>query len=494
MCPSDPGQLLHVVAWQQLTNHVGTPDYFHSCSENPIVSVPNNFWGYEPAATGDAYVGLLLYFPQIDNYREYLEVQLTEPLRPDVVYEVSYRYSLAEDSEYGSDDLGMYFADSSNSISTGYSALNLEPHISAPVMLTETDGWTQMTFCYKARGGERYMSVGNFLNDAATTTTFLGSTSSTKSMCYVYLDDVSVTPLFTFNLGNDTTLCTGETLELYAHMPGASYRWQDLTQDSVLMVQQPGIYWVDVTMPCGEFSDTVVVDYAPVPSLSWDADTLHCSEELLILNATNPQATYLWQDGSAYSSFVASQSGLYWVEVATGCAAVRDSIAVLVDRPPQVNLGPDTVLCLGETLLLDATVGNAAYRWQDQSNDPQYLVDSEGLYTLRVTNACGVDRDTIAVSFRDCTCHLYVPNAFSPNNDGRNDTFAPASNCHFVRYTLTIADRWGAIIFQSDDLAAPWHGIHGGAFLPAGVYIYHLSYQFSGGELKGEVGQVTLVR
>ncbi len=103
--------------------------------------------------------------------------------------------------------------------------------------------------------------------------------------------------------------------------------------------------------------------------------------------------------------------------------------------------------------------------------------------------------ENIYVETYDCNAKLYIPNVFSPNNDGFNDTFGPLGK-DFEVITFRIFDRWGSILFESDSNNTFWDGRVDGKFLDAGVYIYSLSYRepLLMGDVLVESGTVTLVR
>ena len=83
-----------------------------------------------------------------------------------------------------------------------------------------------------------------------------------------------------------------------------------------------------------------------------------CQGTSLTLNATNPNATYLWQDGSTNATFTVQQSGLYWVVVTNSCGSASDSVNVTVLPAPNADLGPDTLHCAGQSISLGTPLGN----------------------------------------------------------------------------------------------------------------------------------------
>jgi len=202
------------------------------------------------------------------------------------------------------------------------------------------------------------------------------------------------------HLGNDTTLCQGDSLKLNVSVPNGSYLWQNTSTDSVFKVINQGLYWVKVTKNGCSIYDSIQVNYNPLPIVHLGNDTTLCDGKTLLLNVIQSGASYLWQDASVNSIFNVSQQGTYWVKVTTnGCSSV-DSINLIYHSLPQINLGNDITLCQGETFLLDATMPNVNYQWQDGSTNPTYSVNQQGIYWVKLTNQYNCFAyDSISIQF-----------------------------------------------------------------------------------------------
>ncbi|MCB9081878.1 MAG: gliding motility-associated C-terminal domain-containing protein [Lewinellaceae bacterium] len=89
---------------------------------------------------------------------------------------------------------------------------------------------------------------------------------------------------------------------------------------------------------------------------------------------------------------------------------------------------------------------------------------------------------TSSVADAACACQIYIPNAFSPNGDGRNDGFRPfpGVECTFSSYDLKVFDRWGALVFAANNIDQEWDGEYKGEPAPASVYLYVLTYTLEG--------------
>ena len=97
------------------------------------------------------------------------------------------------------------------------------------------------------------------------------------------------------------------------------------------------------------------------------------------------------------------------------------------------------------------------------------------------------------VAFEDCSCPIYIPNAFTPNADGINDQWMPVM-CPVEDYELYVFDRWGEVIFSSMEQNKSWNGEVGGIVAQDGVYVYLVTALVGPSDRRRFVGHVTLLR
>jgi len=172
---------------------------------------------------------------------------------------------------------------------------------------------------------------------------------------------------------------------------------------------------------------------------------------------------------------------------------------ILVYPMPNVSLGPDTLfLYPGASFTLDAGNGFDYYFWNgsDESTSRYFTASDTGMYYVTVVDLnCCYNSDSVLV----IPSGVYLPNAFTPNNDGVNDVFeAKVLAGGILNFNMMIFSRWGQLVFESNDYFIGWDGTTNGEELPSGVYVYRVSYDveldFGKYEEVLTKGQVTLLK
>ena len=144
---------------------------------------------------------------------------------------------------------------------------------------------------------------------------------------------------------------------------------------------------------------------------------------------------------------------------------------------PSVDLGNDTTICKNEILEFQIKSWNSTYQWNDGITTPFRRINKAGTYMVNVTNICGMVSDTIRVGYLDEDCHIIVPNAFTPNQDGKNDFYKPVTtNVNWMKFE--IINRWGEILYKGDQYSQGWDGNANGAPAMNGAYILNYQYQY----------------
>ena len=275
-------------------------------------------------------------------------------------------------------------------------------------------------------------------------------------------------------LGPDTFVCEGSTLTLSApKITNVTYTWSTGSHSNAIQVLGPGTYWLKMQTVCGEGTDTVVVEARPVPKAILPSKVYLCRGEQLTLRAGSWKGShYLWQDSTTDSILVVNTPGTYFVRIKSACGEITDTTVVEELQAPIFHLGNDTIICLQDSIRLQVTSClTCTFQWQDGSTPSMKWAKNQGTYRLTARNACGSFSDSIRIEKEDCTCYLYMPDAFTPNGDLTNENIKP-SVCRTTEYEFAIYNRWGQRIFSTSDIAAGWNGIYQGTEAPEGTYLY----------------------
>jgi gliding motility-associated-like protein len=206
--------------------------------------------------------------------------------------------------------------------------------------------------------------------------------------------------------------------------------------------------------------------------------------------------------------------GPHWVRVILtdykGCVNTVSNTVTGYPKPvADFNFSTDTPTELeNKVTFYDNSSGASIsqYYWDFESNgqhtskayNPTYAFTTTGYYftMLKVTSDHGCVDSVFKKLMVDEDVTFYIPNSFTPNNDGLNDIFTP-KGVGIKKYHMDIFDRWGELIYSTSDIMQGWDGKHkkGGSILPEGVYVYQISLiQKEGGKVKNFAGHVTLLK
>lgn len=297
-------------------------------------------------------------------------------------------------------------------------------------------------------------------------------------------------PLPAIELGPDLVICENETATLNA---GAIVNWSTGETAQSIVVNTAGVYEATIeNQGCSAIDDiTVSVDLL-LPTNLGDDQTI-CENETATITSTS---VGLWNTGETSNSIEVSQPGLYSITVENGACLSTESVEVIVADLPNVELGDPFTFCNGRFAVLNAFDDEAdSYLWSTGETSSNIDVYAAGVYSVEVINSCGSAFDTITVFTEECDYFLYVPNAFTPDNDGTNDVWhVSAFNLDAIE--IFIFNRWGDLIFYSNDASVPWLGddLKNGYYVPNGVYSYVIEYTVNSVDRKKQQGTICLLR
>ncbi len=310
----------------------------------------------------------------------------------------------------------------------------------------------------------------------------------------------------------NSPVCEGSTMSITA-IGGDKYTWRgpgnySATGGTISRVAATpayaGKYFVTVesTVGCraGDSADVVI---APRPQAATGfASAAVCKGSSISLNASGGE-TYVWSPPAGLSATNISDPVATPADSTTYTVVVfnqyqcTDSASVNIDviASPQADAGPDQAILEGQSVQLLATIEGkiAGNFWSPAINisdaqavQPTVFPPISTTYTLTAIadNGCGSASDTVRVTVYK---KVIVPNAFSPNADGVNDTWHIIALNTYTDYNLTVFDRFGSRILQSKNYNNDWNGTFKGKPLPIGTYYYVIDLKRGLSPLRGWV-------
>lgn len=334
---------------------------------------------------------------------------------------------------------------------------------------------------------------------------------------------------FTVNVQNTRESCVGNDGKITITAGGglAPYQYsitggETFSENSTFQNLQQGTYQILVTDAAGcDFITTVEVKReSPKMDLASSKNGFCGDNSGSLTVKVNNNAIFQykiegktsWQDTAYFGNLV---HGTYDVLARTesGC---ESSLGVVIGDDSDLNFVINAVTPVNCPLfdngLIDLGVTGAeqpiewTMDYQFRSETGRYENLSPGSYLIAVTDGRGCRKErefNIAISYLDvgddCPCDMFIPNAMTPDGDGLNDMFLIVPSCPVSEFNIQIFDRWGAMVFESDDLETRWNGGIDDYYVKSGIYYYRISYRWgvkSNASLEVQLknGYVTVLR
>ena len=308
----------------------------------------------------------------------------------------------------------------------------------------------------------------------------LKSSANTLSLRPVVKDALCSTP----NSGTISLTVAGGT--------GVSYTWlspanNPLATTPVFDRAAPGLYNVQVTDAngCKALLDSIRVGLDSTGFARLGPDTLKCAGNVVRLEPRNPETpgnVYQWSTGAVSRVISVTQTGSYSLVVRNtqnGCVG-RSSVRVN-DRPaPVFAFTREAALCEGDRGNVQLSANGATglrYLWLTSNDTTRAItVGQAGQYGIRVTDPQGCTATATARVLNLCEPRVNIPDAFTPNSDGLNDVLQ-VFTAYTADYEFRVYNRWGEVIFVSNNPEQKWDGTYRGAAYPAMLYPFVISYK-----------------
>lgn len=300
---------------------------------------------------------------------------------------------------------------------------------------------------------------------------------------------------------NDTvSFCdTSTTAKVISAVPGSSsYSWNTGETTPQITVSVSGLYSYAANYGCGNDTGYISVQIQHPSAFALANDTLVCADKLpLVIGVDSGFTTYVWNTGATSGLISVVDSGVYILQATNSCGQQTDSITVTVAPMPAGTNAPTYLnISAGNTAELQACATGTNYVW----SGPSVLEEHESYIVVNPIETanylCKIETEYGC----EATCsyvvvvqnYLLVPTAFSPNGDGVNDVFR-LLNRNIQLKQLNVYNRWGELVFITDDITDGWDGTYKGIEQPLGTYVWTAEYTAQDKQHSTK-GNITLVR
>jgi gliding motility-associated-like protein len=289
------------------------------------------------------------------------------------------------------------------------------------------------------------------------------------------------------NLPDSIHHCNTSPLLLEAPMQG-TWLWNGNVAPNPIVADTTAIYYFDYTSNGCSVTDTLEISLFEQHFALLSTDTILCDGTSALLQSAFAGS---WNTGIFAETISINQSGAYSITVENGPCVSYDTIAVYPIAQPVVSLGNDTTFCEDYPIVLDAFAPqHSEYLWSTGDTSATVATAGTGLYSVVVSNRCGVASDEIAIDNFQCSWEIFVPSCFTPNEDTFNESWF-VSGYNIASMQVWIYNRLGEAIFYSPDGKVGWAP---GIAVGDDVYNYRIQAITYNGEEVVKTGGIYLVR
>ena len=303
---------------------------------------------------------------------------------------------------------------------------------------------------------------------------------------------------------NSDTICVGQSAVLTA-TGGGNYLWNNGNTTASITISPTANATYTVIVSIGTCLDTATgfVMATPSPVVGLGNNVTLCAGQPFTLDAgSNPGAGYFWNTGETTQTIIVSGVGTYWVIAALNNCFDKDTVSTFL--APQVDLY-DSSLCTTSPIILDPGAGATSYLWSNGSTTQTISVEEAGSYWVVAMFGNCLSSDSSQITGDGFGGDLFVPNAFTPNTDDLNEIFL-AQGTGIMEFDMTVFDRWGNMLFESQDINKGWDGRIDGGHYPLkkdgkevsqeDVYIWRVDYttQCTPKNMRRKIGIISIVK
>jgi len=306
------------------------------------------------------------------------------------------------------------------------------------------------------------------------------------------------TPNIYNKLVSDSSICDNDDLLFVLNSNTPKYLWSNGSIDSFTTYNKTGKYWLKSNENGCVRIDTFTINSKPKPPILFYPDTFFCkNSSLTIGNIFYPDNySFLWNNKETTKQILVNQTSKNILAIKDTFCWAFDTIQVNEKPIPVINILGPKYLCTdnNDTISLTSNKFTSNVWFPQNETNTTTIINKAGMYWHSVIDQFGCTNTDTVIIKDACTPLFYMPNAFTPNGNSTND-YLNFTGKYIDVFNLKVYNRWGEIVYETNDFESKWNGTINGNPLPMEVYFYSVNYSsISIDTVFSKTGTFTLIR
>lgn len=315
-----------------------------------------------------------------------------------------------------------------------------------------------------------------------------------------FIDSIFIfkTPNIYFKLVSDSSICDNDDLLFILKSNSPQYLWSNESIDSFTTYNKTGKHWLKSAENGCVRIDTFNINTKPKPPILYYPDTFFCKNNSLLIGNINYPNVYkfLWNNKDTTKQLFVNKTSQNVLSIKDNFCWAFDTIQVSEKSIPVFNISGPSFLCSdnNDSITLQVNKFKSNIWFPQNENSISITIDQVGKYWHSVIDQFGC-ANTDTINIKDaCNPTFYMPNAFTPNGNNVND-FLNFQGKYIDLFNLKIFNRWGELLYETNEFDSKWDGTFQGNPLPMDVYFYNVNYSSISAEITySKSGSLTLIR
>lgn len=402
---------------------------------------------------------------------------------------------------------GSYFVTSTSSCGSSSDTITITdaPTINLALIASSTEICDGNSATLTASGAPNYTWFNGNTNNSENVTSsgnyyVIGYNNCYRDSQSVFINVIHQPTVSISSSAPSLEICVGESITLTATGSG-NYLWNTSATSTSIVVTSAGSYTVSSSNTCFSVSDTVTIVNGIFPVASIVGDSILCNNEVITLSASGGD-NYIWSNGNTSSSSTFNSGGQVYVIAANNCGVDTayfniSNFSLSASFTSDYVYGSDVPI---DVIFTNTSTNATTYHWNFGNGNLSSIENPTNTYTTNGTYSVSLTASNLHCSdvfetelIFETPNGVFIPNVFTPNNDGTNDVFSIVGE-NIAALHAEIYNRWGEKLFSWDSVTDFWDGTYNGKSASDGTYFYVAKIKWQDKTEETIRGHVTLLK